>query len=315
MTDSQISSQTLSLPASRKYYSAFSDHGPQPSRKRQAVVEQSSSADEESRARSTASPRKRPVLAKEVNVENHTRRPNAIDPRSRERRAESPAPPSSAENITRLPNDDNLENSDLKVDSSHFRADLNRRMGILNHNKAKEARDKLDRRRFVLEECFKRGLNLRSNFSTYPYESKMYPTIKWITAIAPPAWGWDRVIARDIIRTLCWDRVRSINRRNRAENPEAAQRTSRRKEKPKPTRQIFSDDGVQPPLKERSLTKERPYKPKPTRQISDSSDDEVQPPRKGPAPRRKYRGPRARSPMVKLSPLQHSVLRVPERNG
>lgn len=233
------------------------------------------------------------------------------NPRSRERRAgaESPVPPSSAENTAKPPNDDDLD--DLKVDSTCFRADLNRRMGILNGDKAKEARDKRDQRRFVLEECLKRGLDLWSNFSTYPYETKMYPTIKWITTIAPPAWGWDRVIIRDIIRTLCWDRVRSMNRRYKASNPEEAEKEAEKKAKKeakksratkqklmkansKPMRQTsdisdISEGEVQPPPKVRPHnTKERL---KPTRRTSDISDGEVQPP---PKERQRTAGARAK---------------------
>jgi hypothetical protein len=32
---------------------------------------------------------------------------------------------------------------------------------------------------------------------------------------APREWGWDRRVTCDVIRTLCWDRVRSQNRRNK----------------------------------------------------------------------------------------------------
>ncbi|KAL0631701.1 hypothetical protein Q9L58_009445, partial [Maublancomyces gigas] len=56
-------------------------------------------------------------------------------------------------------------------------------------------------------------MDLRRNFSSYSYESKMYPAIKSITKSAPAQWGWDRSITKDIIRTLCWDRVRTVNRR------------------------------------------------------------------------------------------------------
>lgn len=63
------------------------------------------------------------------------------NPHSRERcvGAESPVPPSSAENTAKPPNDDDLD--DLKVGSTCFRVDLNRRMGILNGDKAKEAHE------------------------------------------------------------------------------------------------------------------------------------------------------------------------------
>lgn len=81
-------------------------------------------------------------------------------------------------------------------------------------------RNKRDRRVFVLEECLKRGMDLRQNFSAYSYETKMYPAIKHIESIAPPDWGWDRSVVRDVIRTLCWDRVRSKNRRGKPSSDE-----------------------------------------------------------------------------------------------
>lgn len=97
---------------------------------------------------------------------------------------------------------------DSAKDSGSFRRDLNRRMGVLG-----DERRKRDCRAFVLEECIKRGMDLRQNFSAYAYETKMYPAIKGITAAAPSSWAWDKMVTRDVIRTLCWDRVRSRNRR------------------------------------------------------------------------------------------------------
>lgn len=41
----------------------------------------------------------------------------------------------------------------------------------------------------------------------------MYPAIKGITAAAPSSKTWDKMVTRDVIRTLCWDWVRSRNRR------------------------------------------------------------------------------------------------------
>lgn len=75
---------------------------------------------------------------------------------------------------------------------------------------------KRDRRGWVLEECLKRGMDLRQSFNNWPYETKMYPAIKAITAAAPLDWGWNRVTTRDVIRTLCWDRVRAFNRRTKS---------------------------------------------------------------------------------------------------
>lgn len=75
---------------------------------------------------------------------------------------------------------------------------------------------KRERREWVLEHCIQRGMDLRRHFKSYPMEPVMYPAIKAINLAAPPEWGFDRVIVSDIIRTLCWDRVRTINRRKRA---------------------------------------------------------------------------------------------------
>lgn len=103
---------------------------------------------------------------------------------------------------------------ELKANSPEFRRELNRRMGISDiPDKSEASRTKRDRRLWVLEECIRRGMDLRRNFNSYSYESKMYPAIKSITKSAPAQWGWDRSITKDIIRTLCWDRVRTVNRR------------------------------------------------------------------------------------------------------
>lgn len=92
-------------------------------------------------------------------------------------------------------------------------------MGISDANKTIMEKIKREHRQWVLEECLKRGMDLRQNFASWPYETRMYPAIKSITAAAPAEWGWDRLVTRDIIRTLCWDRVRSKNRRAKETNP------------------------------------------------------------------------------------------------
>lgn len=75
--------------------------------------------------------------------------------------------------------------SATSVDSAGFRRDLNRRMGIQTSDKKATERIKRDRRQWVLEECIRRGMDLRLNFGSYPYETKMYPAIKGITQGAP----------------------------------------------------------------------------------------------------------------------------------
>lgn len=103
---------------------------------------------------------------------------------------------------------------ELKANSPEFRRELNRRMGISDIlDKSEASRIKRDRRQWVLEECIRRGMDLRRSFNSYSYESKMYPAIKSITKSAPAQWGWDRSITKDVIRTLCWDRVRTVNQR------------------------------------------------------------------------------------------------------
>lgn len=55
-------------------------------------------------------------------------------------------------------------------------------------------------------------MDLWQRFHSWPYQTRMYPAIKVITAAAPADSEWTRVRTRDVIRTLCWDRVRSYNR-------------------------------------------------------------------------------------------------------
>lgn len=107
--------------------------------------------------------------------------------------------------------------------SPHFRRDLIRRMEITAGTKKEMEQAKRDRRQWVLEECLKRGMDLRCSFNTWPYKTRMYPAIKAITAAALEDWRWDRVTTRDVIRTLCWDRVRSYNRRNKSIDDRAKQ--------------------------------------------------------------------------------------------
>lgn len=103
---------------------------------------------------------------------------------------------------------------DRKVSSPQFRHNLNVRMGIYDtSDKSESGKIKRDRRQWVLEECLKRGMDLRTKFQSYPYPTKMYPAIKSITSFAPKDWCWDRKTTEDVIRTLCWDRVRTMNRR------------------------------------------------------------------------------------------------------
>lgn len=86
-------------------------------------------------------------------------------------------------------------------------------MGVIDGMGKISQQKKRARRSWVLEECIRRGMDLRTNFNAYDYELKMYPAIKGITQSAPLEWDWDRSVTRDVIRTLCWDRVRNENRR------------------------------------------------------------------------------------------------------
>lgn len=78
-----------------------------------------------------------------------------------------------------------------KSNNPDFRKELNRRMNVFDTDPKIVERNKRDYRAFVLEECLKRGMDLRQNFSAYSYETKMYPAIKHIESIAQPNWGWD----------------------------------------------------------------------------------------------------------------------------
>lgn len=53
-----------------------------------------------------------------------------------------------------------------KVNSPHFRHDLNLRMGIIRENKKVMEQLKRERRQWVLEECLKRGMDLRQSFNS-----------------------------------------------------------------------------------------------------------------------------------------------------
>jgi hypothetical protein len=88
---------------------------------------------------------------------------------------------------------------------------LNERMNIYNPNKKIESRNKREWRRSVLHQCIKQDMFSKEPLNSYPYETKMYPAIKYIADIAPPEWDWDRLTVRDIIRTICLDRVPTIN--------------------------------------------------------------------------------------------------------
>lgn len=123
----------------------------------------------------------------------------------------------------------------------------------------KQEKMKRDRRKFVLEECMKRGMDLRQNFNSYPYESKIYPAIKTIISATPPSWGWNREVTRDMIRTLCWGRVRTENRRNKeidTEEIEGTEANTSHKRYTKPKMRVGSSDdpetdtlNVPPPTK------------------------------------------------------------------
>jgi hypothetical protein len=88
-------------------------------------------------------------------------------------------------------------------------------MNIYNPNKKIESRNKREWRRFVLDQCIKQDMYLKEPFNSYPYKTKMYPAIKYIADIAPPEWDWDKLTVRDIIRTICLDRIPTINRRDK----------------------------------------------------------------------------------------------------
>ncbi|RPB14501.1 hypothetical protein P167DRAFT_572232 [Morchella conica CCBAS932] len=109
-----------------------------------------------------------------------------------------------------------------KINTVQFRHQLYVKMGVVdpvtNKTDSKLLRA---RRQWVLEECLCRGMRLDCTFKSYPYETRMYPSIKAIHAISPKEWGWSREVVRDIIRVMCWDRVRNFRARDRASNPES----------------------------------------------------------------------------------------------
>ncbi|KAH0605750.1 uncharacterized protein H6S33_011126 [Morchella sextelata] len=103
---------------------------------------------------------------------------------------------------------------ELRPNSKAFRRSLNIRMGVMIEGTDQIDRKKLRlRRQWVLEECLSKGIRLDTSFNSYAYETKMWPMIKWVAATAPRDWGWDRLLVKDVIRTMCWDRGR--NKRNR----------------------------------------------------------------------------------------------------
>lgn len=109
----------------------------------------------------------------------------------------------------------------------------------------------------------------------------MYPAIKVTTAAAPSDWGWNRTTTRDIIRTLCWDRVRSQNRRIRSTGREL--KKSKPVEKPTPTKNASRYS-----TNDWSTTKAQPSA------LFDASDDDIRP-----VPARVPKTiPRARIPVV-----------------
>lgn len=69
-----------------------------------------------------------------------------------------------------------------KSNSPVFRAELNRSMGVADGDQ----QTKRARHNWGLEECIGRGMDLRSNFNSYPYDNKMYPAIKGTTYAALP---------------------------------------------------------------------------------------------------------------------------------
>ncbi|KAH0603576.1 uncharacterized protein H6S33_007898 [Morchella sextelata] len=141
------------------------------------------------------------------------------------------AQPSSSQTTSRRPRQDNRGSADAeeptaaenaKINTVQFRHQLYVKMGVVdpvtNKTDSKLLRA---RRQWVLEECLGRGMRLDCTFKSYPYETKMYPSIKTIHAISPKEWGWNREVVRDIIRIMCWDRVRNFRARDRALNPES----------------------------------------------------------------------------------------------
>lgn len=184
-----------------------------------------------------------PSSAEDIQESRLTKKNNSKKPASKLQTSEPVSPM-----VQRALHNAEERASATPVDSASFRRDLNRRMGIQTNDKKATERIKRDRRQWVLEECIRGGMDLRLNFSSYPYETKMYPAIKGITQGAPPEWGWDRMVTKDVIRTLCWDRVRSMNRRIRAANPEAVQTRPGPKRHKQPSSQPATTFRVDPDL-------------------------------------------------------------------
>lgn len=153
-----------------------------------------------------------------------------------------------------------------RLDSSSFRRNLNIRMGVVGNE-----REKRERRRFVLDQCIRRDMNLRRNFNAYHYDEKMFPAIRGITKAAPAAWNWDRSVVKDIIRTLCFDRVRTMNRhvKEKAKEQGGVVRDGRARENQKRGHEIESDKDVPSPKRRRADTR----KFKSAERVQDSSDE------------------------------------------
>lgn len=62
-------------------------------------------------------------------------------------------------------------------------------------------------RKLIVKACLRRGISLNKPFCSYPYELQM-DTIKSITELVSPRYGWDQKLTRDVIRVLCFDRAR-----------------------------------------------------------------------------------------------------------
>ncbi|KAI5845147.1 hypothetical protein DFP73DRAFT_594286 [Morchella snyderi] len=143
----------------------------------------------------------------------------------------TPSAKSTKSSMTKAGNDPGTNNKFLSRD------DLNKRMGIYAGGVDLKTANQIKRlrRQWVLEECIRKGLDLRAPFHSYSYQNKMYPAIKHITSLAPPEWGWDRDVTKDVIHTLCQDRVRSMNRRTDGlkGKPRGPQAVSRSKAKSK----------------------------------------------------------------------------------
>lgn len=191
-----------------------------------------------------------------------------------------------------------------RVNSPDFRKDLTRRMRIVGGTKKEMEQIKRERRQWVLEECLKRCMDLRQSFNSWSYETRMYPAIKAITAAAPPDWGWDRTTTRDIIRTLCWDRVRSQNRRIRSTGREVKKRKPNGNATPTPK------DVPRPVPRALELNQS---KAKATREVVlDSSDNEVRASTLAKPPKAISR---ARIPTIDTKAVSHATATAMKTSG